>query len=404
MGVGLVHYYNRFLNRLNDLKDIEIVNLVSANSRGHLQDGVFQTKNSVSFKVCKLDEYQLTPLYRSFKKLSSLLKTEQPDIIVTTEFYINTFLFNLKVIRTVKKLGIKIVMKSIPFRIKTYRQALEEIKTAPLETKNIPVPIAGIMKITGLEKVFRRSQLELSKASYKIADAHVNYIEDAYKIYSSYGVPEEKIFVTYNSPDTDYLFSIRESIQAEPPILPPCPHRLIHVGRLVQWKRVDMLIASFAQIKKEFPDAELLIIGEGPRKTELKKLAETLQLRDAVRFIGGVYDAYTLGRFFISSSMYVLAGMGGISINDAMCFGLPVVCSVCDGTEKKLVREGVNGLYFEDGNQNDLTQKIIYLLRNPDIIKTMGENSTALIKHEINIHTVLNRYLKAFEYVMQNQS
>jgi glycosyltransferase involved in cell wall biosynthesis len=96
----------------------------------------------------------------------------------------------------------------------------------------------------------------------------------------------------------------------------------------------------------------------------------------------------------------VLAGMGGLSINDAMIFGLPVVCSVCDGTEKKLVKEGVNGVFFEEGNQEDLAEKIIYLLNHPSLIGEMGVRSTQIIQNEINIHTVLKGYLDCFSYVM----
>jgi glycosyltransferase involved in cell wall biosynthesis len=91
--------------------------------------------------------------------------------------------------------------------------------------------------------------------------------------------------------------------------------------------------------------------------------------------------------------------MGGLSINDAMIFGLPVICSVCDGTEKILVREGINGLLFENGNQNDLVKKILSLLENPFVARRMGIRSTEIIRDEINIHTVLKGYLDAFSYV-----
>jgi len=119
-------------------------------------------------------------------------------------------------------------------------------------------------------------------------------------------------------------------------------------------------------------------------------------------FIGAIYDANLLGKYLLASSVYVLAGMGGLSINDAMCFGRPIICSVCDGTEKRLVRDGYNGLYFEHGDQNDLTQKILYLLKNPRLQLKMGLNSSSIIKNEINIHTVIKGYMNAFEFVMRH--
>jgi len=58
-----------------------------------------------------------------------------------------------------------------------------------------------------------------------------------------------------------------------------------------------------------------------------------------------------------ASSVYVLAGMGGLSINDAMAYGLPVICSVCDGTERDLVTHHGNGLFFRENNVVDLSVK-----------------------------------------------
>ena len=96
------------------------------------------------------------------------------------------------------------------------------------------------------------------------------------------------------------------------------------------------------------------------------------------------------------STIYVLAGMGGLSINDAMTYGLPIICSVCDSTEKDLVTDGINGLFFEEGNALDLSKKIDYLLSNSDICKQMGKESEKIISEKININTVAERYYQAF--------
>jgi glycosyltransferase involved in cell wall biosynthesis len=101
------------------------------------------------------------------------------------------------------------------------------------------------------------------------------------------------------------------------------------------------------------------------------------------------------------SSVYVLAGMGGLSINDAMCYQLPVICSVCDGTEKDLVQDNVNGCFFKEGDAADLQRKIDYILSNEQIRTTMGQQSLRIIEDKINIHTVADNYIEAFEYVLR---
>ena len=236
-----------------------------------------------------------------------------------------------------------------------------------------------------------------------MADAHVNYIEDAYRILGSYGVGKEKIFITYNSPNTDSLLKAKEEANSSEPILPYSNYRLIHVGRLVKWKRVDLLIKALSQLKKKYKEIELVIIGKGPEENTLKELTEDLNLIDNIKFIGAVYDPVILGRYFNVSSVYVLGGMGGLSINEAMVFEKPIICSICDGTEKKLVRDGYNGKFFKENDFSDLVEKIDLVLSDQINLKQMGINSLEIIKNEVNIHTVINGYIKAFNYVTNNK-
>jgi glycosyltransferase involved in cell wall biosynthesis len=160
-----------------------------------------------------------------------------------------------------------------------------------------------------------------------------------------------------------------------------------------------MLIRAFVRLRARFPKAELLVIGTGPEEEALKQLARDLHLDGAVVFPGGVYDPRLLGQYYTASSLYVLAGMGGLSINEAMCFGRPVLCSVCDGTEKMLVREGENGRYFRDGDEDDLLEKITWFFDHPERSLEMGRRSEEIIRDEVNIHTVIDGYMEALHYV-----
>lgn len=87
--------------------------------------------------------------------------------------------------------------------------------------------------------------------------------------------------------------------------------RLLHIGRLVKWKRVDLLIEAFRKVAADYPEAELVIVGDGPELDNLRQQANDLQLTDSIRFIGAVYDPKTLGAYMNESSIYVLAGMEG---------------------------------------------------------------------------------------------
>src|SRR5690606_34562901 len=119
---------------------------------------------------------------------------------------------------------------------------------------------------------------------YKRADGALAYSSLGKNLIPTYGIREENVFVTYNTGDSETLLCEKERVRQEPSILPVNSRRIIHVGRLVKWKRVDLLIDAFSNVIKEFPDAELVIIGEGPERENLVKLVGDLNIDQKVHF------------------------------------------------------------------------------------------------------------------------
>jgi len=391
---GLPHYYNAILNRLNNFPTLDISVVVPKLKSTSIGKGVYQTKSDIRFKVIELEEKSSFYKKPYFPNLSQTIKNENPDTIVIIWPYVLMLLFNSKLKKIINEKNIKLIYKDIPFRIPKFQDAFKWSGEKFFD-ENMNSP-----EHKGVFPFLNRSILGLIRKYYlNKMDAHVYYTEDALEIIPTYGVEKEKIFVIYNSPDTNQLFETKKKLNSENVEIQLIPNRIIHVGRLVKWKRVDLLIKAVNILKNDFSDIELLIIGSGPEEDNLKDLTKRLSLNSNVKFIGAVYKSDILAKYMISSAIYVLAGMGGLSINEAMAFGKPVICSVCDGTEKKLVRDGFNGYYFKEGNKYDLANKIKLLLSNQNEIVRMGKNSETIIRDEININTVINGYIMAFEYV-----
>ncbi len=397
---GLPHYYNLVLNRLNQVPGLDVVVVAPANQGKNVGAGVHQTMEGIDFKVHFLEEYQTVYGKTFFKGFSGLIREEKPDVIVTIWPYVVGFVYNVPLLALVKSMGIKLILKEIPFKIPKYGEARRFYRDGGLVTEDLKT---NLNRNSLLFRLKYDLVTYVRKIYYNLMDAHVNYVEEAYDIIGSYGVNKRKIFITYNSPDTDIMYAAKERIKQLPPVLPPNPHRLLHVGRLIKWKRVDMLIDVFNRLKKDYPSAELVIVGNGPEEANLKKQVQDLGLMDSVQFTGAIYDTETLGRYFTAASIYVLAGLGGLSINEAMTFEKPVVCSECDGTEKKLVREGYNGRYFKEGDAQSLYQVLKQLIGNTQQLAQMGKRSEEIIRKEVNIHTVIKGYVDAFNYVTDNK-
>jgi glycosyltransferase involved in cell wall biosynthesis len=407
---GSTHYYNLVLSKLNLEPDVKLTLIVPTSVGAHIGAGVYQTREGINFKVIELEETRLFGRYTTFNGFAEALLREKPDAVVVIANYMHAFLLDFPVVIAMKKLRAGLILKDHPFRLPSYQDACGAIEIRRAGFVRLPSVINRLLLATGLiwpvrwaQWLYLRALLVIDKRARSHVDAHVNYIK-AYELLASWGIPRERIFITRNSPDTDQLFSVKDSLANTPQILPVNPYRLLHVGRLIEWKRVDMLMRAFARVREHFPRAELLIIGTGPEEAALKKLAIDLSFGTSVVFTGGVYDPQLLGQYLMASRLYVLAGMGGLSINDAMCFGLPILCSVGDGTEKVLVREGVNGRYFRDGDEDDLFEKIVWFFDHPEQSQEMGHKSEEIIRNEVNIHTVINGYMEALHYTCKQKS
>lgn len=394
---ALPHYFKLILNKIVEGTDHEILMIKPAQKGQATGAAVKETTDNTLFRLIELEEYRTWYGKPFFKNLMPILQEFRPDVLVMTTwpyfFYltINPFFY-----WKLRRMGVRLVARDIPFNYAVWGNVKEFYYSDKFLTENLQnkkKSWKGFV-LFWVASFLRRLNLPL-------ADAHINYIDEAYEIIGSYGVPSEKIFVISNSPDTDELLAAFETVKKQPTILPENPYRLIHVGRLVKWKRVDLMIEAVQKLRLKFPQIELVVVGFGPELEPLKEYAEKMGIADAVQFVGGVYDSVSLGQYLHESAVYVLGGMGGLSINDAMCFAKPIVCSVADGTEKRLVREGENGYYFKNGDANDLARVLELLLGDTERIKVFGKRSLDIIQNEINIHTVIEGYKNVFEFVIK---
>ena len=117
----------------------------------------------------------------------------------------------------------------------------------------------------------------------------------------------------------------------------PGPH-LLAVGRLSPEKGFDLLLEALAEIRCEFPRANLVIAGAGPEEAALRLQCNRLRLDDAVVFAGTINRPY---RFFSGASLFVLSsrheGMPN-ALLEAAAAGLPLVALPASGGVVDLLR------------------------------------------------------------------
>ena len=390
----ITHYNHPLFNKVAD-KGCELVMLIPQNNEHTVGKGVKRNESKDQhYRVITNPSRKAWYGKDYLPELLPTIQDEQPDILLIGWPYNLQLFFYPNILHYLKRHTIKLILHGIPFQVPPYGK-FSYFKEHPVYNESMQLISKGI-------KFFANAWIlmQIRRYLYHRADASLNYCSRGLELWPSYGVPKEKIFVRYNSGDTEAFFDRKEEVMKAPELLPACSKRILHIGRLVAWKRVDLLIKAYEKVYSRFSDSELTIVGDGPELENLKKQASQSAAKDHIRFVGGVYDPFELGRYMKESSVYVLAGMGGLSINDAMCYELPVICSVCDGTEKDLVEDGKNGYFFKERDADDLAEKIEIILTDEHTRKQMGKESLRIIEDKININTVADNYLKVFHYVM----
>jgi glycosyltransferase involved in cell wall biosynthesis len=378
-------------------KGCDIVMLLPKNDDHTIGKGVkMAEKQDISYKIRDSRSKKMWYGKYALTDLKQTIIQEQPDILLINYPYFLQLFFDRSILKTLKKYHVRLIIREIPFQIPPYGKIKSYFSQHPVYNESMELKSKGI-----LFYIRQWCMMLIRKYIYSKIDATINYSTAAYDIISSYGVDPQKIHVTYNSSDTEALIKEKNFIKSAPKILETNNFRLLHIGRLVKWKRVDLLIHAVKKLVNSFPSLQLVVIGDGPEKDNLIKQAVNEGVRNHVLFTGEIHDPKMLGTYMNEATVYVLAGMGGLSINDAMTYGLPIVCSVCDSTERDLVEDGKNGFFFKENDVNSLVHVLERLLRSPELCKQMGENSLQIIENKINIETVSNLYCQTFsEFIL----
>ena len=212
-------------------------------------------------------------------------------------------------------------------------------------------------------------------------DAMIAYSQRGADEYTALGFPREKIFVAYNS--------------VSPPPAFPLPTRpltfnlqptILFVGRLQLRKRVADLILACSQIESQ---PRLVIVGDGPERQGLEALAQ--EIYPHAEFVGARHGA-ELKPYFMEADLFVLPGTGGLAVQEAMSYGLPVIVAQGDGTQDDLVRKE-NGWQIPPDNLHSLIQSMKDALSDVARLRRMGEESYRIVKEEINIEKMVETFV-----------
>lgn len=225
-----------------------------------------------------------------------------------------------------------------------------------------------------------RKQRRLSFVSQ--FDAMIAYSQRGADEYAALGFPREKIFVAHNA--------VSPAPTSVPPDRPKTVDRptILFVGRLQVRKRIDSLLHACAQLGST---PRLVIVGDGPEREILEVLARDVYPQ--AEFTGAKHGA-ELTPYFMEADLFVLPGTGGLAVQEAMSYGLPIIVAQGDGTQDDLVRKE-NGWQIPPDDFGALVSTMKEALSDVTRLRNMGEESYRIVKNEINIEKMVETFVTA---------
>lgn len=202
----------------------------------------------------------------------------------------------------------------------------------------------------------------LKRLFFSLCDGFFSYGERGRSYLIHHGAPPYKVFQRCQAAALPHGYSMVHALQQRITLAPSAEApRFLYVGRLSPEKSLDVLLKAFVQVRQALPAATLVLVGSGPQQHELADLSRSLGLDDVVLFAGSM-DTAALAIEYAKASCLVLPSFSepwGLVVNEALCYGCPVVVSHRCGCVPELVEDKPTGFVFEAGNVDELASKLV---------------------------------------------
>ena len=173
------------------------------------------------------------------------------------------------------------------------------------------------------------------------------------------------------------------------------PGSIIWASRFIDWKHPEIPVLIAERLKNDGYDFSLTLYGKGKMFDTVGKLIKDKNLEDKV-FLDDSKNSDELREIMRASSIFLHTANRkegwGVVVNEAMNSGCAVVASHIVGAVPYMIKDGENGMIYEDGNIDDLYKKITGLLSDPAKTKRLGINAYETVTKLWNAGQAADRF------------
>ena len=274
---------------------------------------------------------------------------------------------------------------------------------------SVPIDVTVLFPI--MSKLKREKQVLAIHGGIFVLNKHIlgrllikieKNLFDAVTVFSNFsrnlamkaGFKENKIVMIPNGVEL-------ELINKSKPLNLPGDPRILYVGRLSKFKNVHVLLRAFAEVVKQFPRACLYIVGDGPTRGFLQRMAAKLGIRDNVVFKGFI-PTTSVYRYYKSVDVLVLPSYVenfSITLLESMASKVPVIASDALGN-LEIICNGRNGVIFPRGKHKILSEKMQLVLSDFNFAQKLATNAYEDAEKKYSWKVVVSLYHDMFQSLL----
>lgn len=171
---------------------------------------------------------------------------------------------------------------------------------------------------------------------------------------------------------------------------------LVHVSNFRPVKRIEDLIYSMCIITKKEPNAQLILVGDGPERHRIERLIDKLDLRKNILVTGYRSDVAAMMNCADALVLCSETENAPLTILEGMSCGLPIIASNVGGIPEQ-VQDGENGFLVPVKHPEKIAEAALKLNSDPNLLTKMGENARNTILKKYTTDKVLAQYIEVYE-------
>lgn len=368
---NLPAYRKDFFTNLS--KTMEENNIEMKVFYGYVANKVVKQDDSNNYKTRKFETVKKNLKLLTISKMVGLpeaIEAEKPDGII---FQFNqTNISQWKVLRYCKR-------NNIPYAIWGCNYTRADLN-------------GGLAKIR--EKIYH--------SIYKNAKVLIPYGTLYRDYFISLGIPKERIVVAQNTINVEAIIEKHKNIPAKDSTNRKL--RVLYVGALAWQKKIESSIDAIAKLIDENYDITFDIVGGGTELEKLKNhLSQKSKTAQANIILHGAKYGEELESYFLNADVFLMPGTGGLGVNEAMAYELPIISTHGDETVYDLI-DGNGYLLQNFGNaEEQITRIKEFISLSQEERNKMGKKSRELILSRASLKNMVNSHFNASKQLIDKQ-